>query len=108
MKHNAMKKTTKKPMAVEQAADSIYERLIKEFDGLDPKNLPPDKDGNNLKKAKEGAVLMAAMMMQPDVSPNSPMADMLSCLMHYCDRAGLSWNQELDNARFMYVTDTSP
>ncbi len=60
--------------------------------------LPPDPDELNACRAQWAAVALAAFRRQTGADAEDALSDLLADLMHWCDRSGLSFVDELRRA----------
>jgi len=70
--------------------------------------LPPDPDGMNDKRAGWADDAISTYMLATGSDMDVVMADMLSDLMHWCDRNETDFNDALVRATRHYGFETSP
>ena len=73
----------------------------------DTKPFPPDPDLQNASRARSAANALEAFHQQTGTDFEDAVSDLLANLMHWCDRAGQDFNQELRRARSHYAEETA-
>jgi hypothetical protein len=76
-------------------------------------NLPPDPDEMNYQRAGWANAALVAFANQTgqsveELDDGTVMADLLTNLMHWCDRNGVNFTAQLDAAVRMYREETAP
>jgi hypothetical protein len=72
-----------------------------------PSPLPPDPDGMNFDRAAWADKAIAAFRDATGTDTEDALSDLLADLMHWADRAGYGFNDELDRARRHYEAETA-
>jgi hypothetical protein len=70
-------------------------------------NLPPDPDEQNDDRANWAEATLITFMGCTGTDAEDAVADLLTDLMHWCDRRGVKFNHELDRAHGQYRDETS-
>lgn len=68
--------------------------------------LPPGPDGRTTRRAAAAAVALDAFRHHTGAEPEDAACDLLADLMHWCDRHGASFANELHRARTHYAAET--
>lgn len=68
--------------------------------------LPPDPDGQNDERAAWAHTALLAFQNETGTDDEDLLADLLADLLHWCDRHGYSFEDELHRARGMYHDET--
>ncbi len=71
------------------------------------KPLPPDPQKQNATHARHAAAALAAFQRQTGVDLENLVSDLLVDLMHWCDRKGPKFHEELRRALNYYATETA-
>jgi len=69
--------------------------------------LPPNPDGRNVQRAHAAAVALAAFCRHTGADPEDAASDLLTDLMHWSDRSGPGFAEELRRARTHYAAETA-
>jgi hypothetical protein len=69
--------------------------------------LPPDPEGRNANRARHAAVALAVFQRQTGADLEDVVSDLLIDLMHWCDRHGQEFHQELRRALDHYAAETA-
>ena len=70
--------------------------------------LPPDPEGQNDDRACWAEVALDAFQQETGTEDEDALSDLLTDLMHYCDRNGIQWADELARASRNYREETAP
>ena len=70
--------------------------------------LPPDPDNMNGKRAQWAEAALSEFKSQTGADDDTAPYDLLTNLMHWCDRHAVAFNDELDRARAHYDAETTP
>ena len=70
------------------------------------KPLPPDPERLNRNRARWAAAALAEFRRQTGADLEDAVSDLLADLMHWCDRLGQEFPQELRRARYHYEEET--
>lgn len=70
--------------------------------------LPPDPDNMNGKRAQWAEAALSEFKSLTGADDDTALYDLLTDLMHRCDRHALTFNDELDRARAHYDAETTP
>jgi hypothetical protein len=79
--------------------------------GYDPtrqKNLPPDPENMNDDRAAWAGAALREFQRQTGTDDENAVNDLLGDLMHWCDRKGVDFDDELTHARWHYDAETTP
>lgn len=88
--------------------DVVGLRFIRAFpDGLEQK-LPPDPERMNAHRAQWAATALDTFVSVTGTEQEDAVSDLLTNLMHYCDRNRLDFNAELARAQTSYIEETIP
>jgi hypothetical protein len=68
--------------------------------------LPPDPDRRNAHRALGAAAALAELRRLTGADEEDAVSDLLADLMHWCDRFGQKFPQELRRARYHYEEET--
>jgi hypothetical protein len=80
---------------------------LKEFRAPAATGLPPDPEGMNGKRAKwAGCALLRFRKLTGTDEPDA-LCDLLADLMHWCDRNGQDFGQQLARAKEHYAAETT-
>ena len=71
-------------------------------------NLPPDPEGMNETRAGWADDCIAHFMGSTGAELGDALSDLLCNLMHWCDRNGLQFENELERAAKHYAQETAP
>ena len=71
------------------------------------KPLPPDPEGRNANRARHAAAALAAFQRHTGADLEDVVSDLLVDLMHWCDRNGEEFHQELRRALNHYAAETA-
>ena len=71
------------------------------------KPLPPAPEVLNLIRARRAAVALAEFQNQTGAAVEDVVSDLLSDLMHWCDRVGQAFPEELRRALGHYAVETA-
>lgn len=71
-----------------------------------PKPIPPDPAVLNVMRARRAAVALAEFQRQTGVEVADVVSALLAGLMHWCDKCGQEFREELRRARNRYETET--
>ena len=71
-----------------------------------PNVVPPDPDEMNDARAELAKVALGALLAVTETSPEDAMLDLLSNLMHLCDRTGTNFGDQLHRAKGNYEAET--
>ena len=71
------------------------------------KRLPPDPERMNDQRAERAAAALQIFQTVTGTDPEDALCDLLADLMHWCDRNGCAFSNELRRARFHYEEETS-
>ena len=71
-------------------------------------SLPPDPDGQNDDRAKWAKAAVLAFMAETGTDEADALPDMLADLMHWADREGYDFGDQLHRARRHYIAETAP
>ena len=81
-------------------------------ENLNTKPTPPDPDNFNVERtASADALVQQFMTDEPNhgvTDREDALADILTNLMHWCDRCEFDFNTELERARRNYTSETTP
>lgn len=69
--------------------------------------LPPDPDGMNGERAERAESLINRYVNSTGVDRCDAVADLLNNIIHWCDRNGFVFDDELVRARDYYVDETT-
>lgn len=69
--------------------------------------LPPDPEEMNGQRAEWAEELINRFINATGTDRSDALADMLSNIMHWCDREGMPFDKELDRARSYYRDETN-
>ena len=72
----------------------------------DPQPFPPDPDGRNAHRALWAAAALAELRRLTGADEEDAVSDLLADLMHWCDRFGQEFPEELRRARYHYEEET--
>lgn len=72
------------------------------------KPLTPDPEQLNANRARWAAIVLAEFQRQTGSDPEDAVSDLLADLMHWCDRSGQEFNDELRRALHHYEEETIP
>jgi hypothetical protein len=72
------------------------------------KALPPDPEMFNPSRALWAAAALAEFRRQTGAGLADAVSDLLADLMHWCDRFGQAFPEELRRARWHYEQETAP
>jgi hypothetical protein len=78
---------------------------LKEFRRMS--NLPPDPDGKNDSRAEWAGAALSAFIKETGTDQEDALGDLLSDLMHWCDRNNYDFEAALDRARGHYEAETA-
>jgi len=70
------------------------------------KTLPPDPEGMNNDRAEWAACAIRHFQCQTGTDWTDAVCDLLCDLMHFCDREGFDFREELDRAQMHYEAET--
>jgi hypothetical protein len=73
--------------------------------------LPPDPDGYNDRRAMWAGKSLDVFAQETRIKDEDnglKLSDLLSDLMHWCDRNGVDFEYEINRARGNYVAETLP
>lgn len=70
------------------------------------KELPPDPDGQNDDRADWADAALKAFQKKTRTDDEDAVADLLTDLMHWCDRNNHDFGHELERARDNYSAET--
>ena len=70
--------------------------------------LPPDPEKLNANRARWAAIVLAEFQRQTGSDPEDAVSDLLADLMHWCDRSGQEFHDELCRAFHHYEEETAP
>jgi hypothetical protein len=70
--------------------------------------LPPDPEGMNDKRAAWGERAIVAFETATRTDRDDALSDLLADLMHWCDRNGFNFDDELFRARNHYESEIDP
>ena len=70
--------------------------------------LPPDPEKLNANRARWAAIVLAEFQRQTGSDPQDAVSDLLADLMHWCDRSGQEFHDELCRALHHYEEETAP
>lgn len=70
------------------------------------KALPPDPEGRNASRARSAGVALEEFHHQTGADVEDAVSDLLANLMHWCDRAGQDFQQQLRRAEGHYAEET--
>ena len=73
---------------------------------MSDKPLPPDPDGENYKRGLQAYQTLRAF--ERNTTTEFAMCDLLSCLMHFCDRSRFDFDEQLAAARENYRREITP
>jgi hypothetical protein len=73
-----------------------------------PQLLPRDPDGLDAHRALATAAALAEFRRQTGADLEDALSDLLADLMHWCDRSGQAFPEELRRARYHYAEETKP
>ena len=68
----------------------------------------PDPDNANARRAFWGADALSSYAYRTQCDPEDVLSDLLTDLMHYCDRRDLDFAHELQRAQNNYQGETTP
>ena len=71
-----------------------------------PQPLPQDPDRLNAHRALWAAAALAELRRQTGADLEDAVSDLLADLMHWCDRFGQAFPEELRRARYHYAEET--
>ncbi len=71
------------------------------------KQLPPDPDGMNDRRAGWAEEAVAAFMAASGTDLDNAICDLLADLMHLCDRNGQDFERQLLRAEYHYEAETT-
>lgn len=71
------------------------------------KPLPPDPDLQNANRARSAGAALEEFHQLTGTDFEDAVSDLLANLMHWCDRAGQDFDQELRRARSHYAAETA-
>jgi hypothetical protein len=83
-------------------------KIAAEFGGDTQKKLPPDAENLNADRAEWAAAALRHFQSTTGTDSAAALADLLDDLMHWCDRNGASFDDELSRARMHYEAETTP
>jgi hypothetical protein len=69
-------------------------------------DMPPDPEGMNDARATWAGVALSAFLAETGCDIGDAVTDLLSDLMHWCDRNGQEFRTGLDRARLHYEAET--
>ena len=69
--------------------------------------LSPDPQRLNARRARRAAAALAAYRRRTGADPEDAVSDLLTDLMHWCDRLGLAFPEALGRARSHYAAETA-
>jgi hypothetical protein len=72
-----------------------------------PQELPPDPEGMNDKRAEWAAQALAAFIERTNTDEQDAVCDLLADLIHWCDRHGIAFDDQLARARYHYDAETA-
>ena len=70
------------------------------------RQLPPDPEGMNNRRAARAAQALAAFMATTGTDREDAVADLLADLIHWCDRNGKEFGHEMARAKAHYEAET--
>ena len=70
--------------------------------------LPPDPEERNDERAEWAQSAINAFRIATGTDPEDAVSDLLADLMHWCDRYGPGFHNELNRARNHYDAETDP
>ncbi len=73
----------------------------------DTPSLPPDPEGMNDDRALWAAQALHAFRVAIGTDPEDALPDLLADLMHWCDRSGANFNDDLCRAYVHYEAETT-
>ena len=71
-------------------------------------NLPPDPEQMNEERSRWADDCIAHFMSTTGCDRDDAPSDLLCDLMHWCDRNGMHWENELERAHMHYNEETTP
>lgn len=89
-----------------RAVEDPHERVT--FDEHEARALPPDPDGMNEERAEWADAAVSAFQAETRVDLEDALCDLLADLMHWSDRNGFDFDNELRRARDHYDEETTP
>jgi hypothetical protein len=69
--------------------------------------LPTDPQERNDERAHWAQVTLAAFVAETGTDENTALVEFLAGVMHWCDRAGMSFDDQLERARSLYREETN-
>ncbi len=72
------------------------------------KALPPDPEERNESRARSAGAALEVFHQQTGADLEDAVSDLLANLMHWCDRAGQDFQDELCRAELHYSEETCP
>jgi hypothetical protein len=70
--------------------------------------IPTDPQERNHERALWAQVTLAAFVAETKTAESDALAEFLTSAMHWCDRAGVSFDDQLERARSLYREETNP
>ena len=71
-----------------------------------PKQLPPDPEGMNDRRAAWAGLALAAFIAATRTDWDDALSDLLADLIHWCDRNNYDFDATLERARWHYDAET--
>lgn len=76
-------------------------------DQHDIRDLPPDPEGMNTKRARWGGIAVKAFQAATGTEDEDSLGDLLADLMHWADRNNFDFEIALERARCHYEAETA-
>ena len=70
--------------------------------------LPNDPQERNNERAHRAQVTLAAFVAETGADENTAFVEFLAGVMHWCDRSGESFGDQLERARSLHREETNP